>query len=119
MVLEFKIGTFTARTTVGSQTVTGVGFTPKAVLLFSTGNTAFDTFSGDIQYYPGFAASAVEQRSYAILGFDNSATSDTDSGYNIICEKGGIGCNVDHLYVKIRNLEKQLVDMAESVDAHG
>lgn len=82
MVLEFKIGTFTARTTVGSQTVTGVGFTPKAVLLFSTGNTAFDTFSGDIQYYPGFAASAVEQRSYAVLGFDNSATSDTDSGYN-------------------------------------
>ena len=40
----------------------------------------------------------------------------TGSGYNVICMKGGIGCNVDHVYVKIRNLEKQLVDLVKTVD---
>ena len=41
----------------------------------------------------------------------------TESGIDRICEKGGIGCDVDHLKVKIRNLEKKIVDMAERVDA--
>lgn len=29
-------------------------------------------------------------------------------GQTIICSLGGIGCNVDHAFVKIRNLEKKL-----------
>lgn len=47
----------------------------------------------------------------------------------VICQFGGIHCNVDHVYIKLRNMDEsllrltkvieKLVDMAEWVDAHG
>ena len=28
----------------------------------------------------------------------------------VICSRGGIGCNVDHAYVKVRNLENKITN---------
>jgi hypothetical protein len=40
----------------------------------------------------------------------------TGTQYRIICRKGGIGCNVDHSYVKIRNLEKEIARLVDLVE---
>ena len=31
-----------------------------------------------------------------------------DRGFSIVCKLGGIGCNVDHTRMKIRNLENKI-----------
>lgn len=47
---------------------------------------------------------------------DGRGMCNTGIGADRICELGGIGCNVNHTYVMIRNIQ---VDMAKWVDAHG
>ena len=44
--LRIKVGSFTKRTSTGIQAVTGVGFRPSAVLLFSVGNTSTGAWEG-------------------------------------------------------------------------
>lgn len=45
MALQTKKGTFSANTTTGNQTITGVGFTPKALILWTDHQTATGTTS--------------------------------------------------------------------------
>src|SRR5215467_2320173 len=75
-----KAGSFAANTVTGNQAVTGVGFQPKAVLLFSTGATA----TGDVApaaisgtYNIGFATDSTHRAALSLFdtgyGHSNAA----------------------------------------------
>lgn len=75
---EFKVGSFTAPSSTGTQSVTGVGFTPKAILFWASGsNGSSGIWGGDVDQTIGFTSGPSE--SYAVAGFsdDGQSTSQT------------------------------------------
>ncbi len=86
MVLEFEADTFVSRTGSGNQTITGVGFTPKVIILNSLVIPTFNSFTvgSDARFYFGFTASttAVNQRSFFYYNYDGETTSDVDTGWH-------------------------------------
>ena len=86
MTIQFNVGNFLKRTTTGDQSVTGVGFTPKLVLISPTWD--FDPFGGsffsDSAFYLGAAAdtTASNQKSYMFYNNDADDPSDLDAGFN-------------------------------------
>lgn len=65
MALSVKAGTIAARTTTGSQGYTGIGFTPKALILFVTNRTSTGVTTSINQIGYGFS-SASASRAVAI-----------------------------------------------------
>jgi hypothetical protein len=53
--INAKAGVLTQPTATGSQSVTGIGFTPKAVMFFSVGRTAAGTSATDLIFMTGFS----------------------------------------------------------------
>lgn len=80
-MVSFKTGTFLRSGT--SQSITGVGFQPKAVILIATSATV-NAFEADYKFVIGFASSttAARQRSYSAMGWDAKGPADVDSGYD-------------------------------------
>lgn len=77
MAVSYKVGSF-AKSTGGapaSQAVTGVGFEPKALILFATGNTAEDTIRVHSEVMCGFT-DGTNEKSLATASEDNLGTSD-------------------------------------------
>ncbi len=69
---QFKKGNFT-KSTAGapvSQSITGLGFQPKAVIFFWTRQTAAETFNPEIQTGYGFATGPANERSIALTSQD-------------------------------------------------
>jgi hypothetical protein len=71
-----SVGSFAAKTSVGTQEITGVGFTPKAIILFATSQTA-NGLDRDVRWGFGASDGGVGQ---AIAGWseDNLTGNDTD-----------------------------------------
>jgi len=72
-----KTGTFTKLTSTGSQTVTGIGFQPKAIIFWWTRQTTFGE-SASISIGYGFATNyggAFQNRGVAFASDDNAGTS--------------------------------------------
>lgn len=76
--LQVKKGTFQTGTAAGNVAVTGVGFTPKAVIFYYTWQNALDTNTALMSVGYGFAAgSPIVNRGTAAAGTDNQTTSIT------------------------------------------
>ncbi|MHB8707542.1 MAG: hypothetical protein ACYC9I_01575, partial [Desulfuromonadales bacterium] len=76
--LQVKKGTFQTGTATGNVAVTGVGFTPKAVILFHTRQNALDTNTALMSVGYGFAAgSPIVNYGTSTAGTDNQTTSIT------------------------------------------
>ena len=78
MALSIKTGTFAKSTGAQpvSQAVTGVGFTPKALILYATPQTVFDTLGAGSYFCMGVStrrSAATQQRSVMFLS-DQAAT---------------------------------------------
>jgi len=75
---QFKIGTFNKSTNTGTpvnQAITGIGFTPKALILFSTQVTAEDSNSAGLGFCLGFS-DGTDERSIWTGSKDNVGISD-------------------------------------------
>ena len=85
MVLSFKTGQWNSRTTTGVDTITGVGFTPKAILVW-TGDYdgTVNSIAGWFQFGFGAAAdtTAANQRSISVDSQDAAATSTTEANWD-------------------------------------
>lgn len=55
MAFNAKVGTFAGRSSPGTVTVTGVGFTPKIVFILAAESTTWDTFTTPIYHVVGVA----------------------------------------------------------------
>lgn len=79
-MLRTKVGSFTAKTSTGSQSTTGIGFQPKIVFFFSHGATTTGTAT-NAPFMLGVATSSSDERSAFRVSGDNAGTSDVD-GWN-------------------------------------
>lgn len=78
MGLSVKCGTIASPAATGSQGYTGVGFTPKVLILFGSGTShAVDTWEGAVQTMYGVATSSTQEWSVSMSAIDNNTTSDT------------------------------------------
>lgn len=76
---EFYVGSFASSGTTGEQGITGIGFTPKAIIFWTSGSAAASgTWAAHVVQGIGFTSGPAE--SYAVGGgsVDNFMTSDTD-----------------------------------------
>lgn len=74
--MSAKQGSFTKRTDgTGTQSITDIGFSPKAVIFFWTRQTSVN-FSANVDAGIGFATGSSNERAIAITTMDNSARSD-------------------------------------------
>jgi hypothetical protein len=76
MSLLAKVGSFAANTSTGDQAVTGVGFTPKAIIFFGSAVTATG-FSAGAQAFFGFTAGASESFCGTLASDDNANPSNS------------------------------------------
>jgi hypothetical protein len=83
MSAVYKVGSFTKATTTGNQAVIGIGFSPKAILLLGTFQTAANTFEDGYRHEIGFAGSNLAG-GCALNNFagDGQATQDLAGGYD-------------------------------------
>jgi hypothetical protein len=72
--VNVKVGTFTKITTTGSQTVSGLGFQPKAIIFYWSRTTANATAAAPRSQGVGFT-DCTNQRAVAIAENDNAGTS--------------------------------------------
>jgi len=90
--VNVKVGTFTKITTTGSQTVSGLGFQPKAIIFYWSRNTANATAAAPRSQGVGFT-DCTNQRAVAIAEDDNASTSNagryrTESNVIVILSNG-------------------------------
>lgn len=80
MAFVTHVGSLTQPAATGNQSVTGAGFQPKALLFFSSENTADGTGSGGMRYGYGMAVSSTSR---AAVGFiSRSGLADSDSRHD-------------------------------------
>lgn len=74
--MAVKVGTFTKSTAAAtaSQAIADVGFTPKALILWTSGTTSDATFQADVRYAIGITTGASASRSIAGAAQDDLAT---------------------------------------------
>ena len=75
---QAKLGTFTQKTSSGTQAYAGVGFAPEALLLWSTSRVVSGTVTVDPKLSLGVALSPSNRRAAAVAE-DNNDPSITDS----------------------------------------
>jgi hypothetical protein len=73
MALSSFVGSFTANTGTGNQSITGVGFQPKALLFFMNSKTS-DGSEATAQRCFGMAVSSTSRAAIAGVSLDNNAT---------------------------------------------
>jgi hypothetical protein len=84
MTILFKTGAWTSRTSTGTDVITGVGFTPKIILCFSSAHFASDNaFASDYNFRFGAAVDTTAANQYALYTYstDAQATSNTESSW--------------------------------------
>lgn len=75
MPVSFKTGSWTSRTTTGTDVITGVGFQPKIILFFSTADfAADDTFAADYNFRFGVATDTTAANQAAMASYSQDAT---------------------------------------------
>lgn len=85
MVLNFKTGQWSSRTTTGVDALTGVGFQPKVIIPFQCAYFInFDTIDSWIQFGVGAAVdtTAANQRSVYCDGNDGATPTDNESNWD-------------------------------------
>lgn len=101
MALDSKVGTFTLTSgDSGTITITGVGFTPKVVLFFTSSTTLADTVTTDAITIIGGATSSTNEITWGQSSDDAVGTTDTHKwGDPSNCLRGydGVG-GADYLY---------------------
>lgn len=77
--MAVKVGSFTKSTggAPASQAVTGIGFQPKALILWTAAQTSADGFGAGFQYAIGFTAGASSSGSISGASQDNQDTSNS------------------------------------------
>jgi hypothetical protein len=81
MALSAKQGAFAMNTSTGNQSVTGVGFQPKVVLFFSTGDTADATDTANGSLYVGAAVSSSSRFANGNFGNKTSGLTPPNARY--------------------------------------
>lgn len=89
---QFKTGSFAKTTSAGpvDQAITGVGFTPKALILFCSNTTANDTLGDGMNFAMG-VSDGTDERSIWFASQDAFATADCDRYANTtkaLCLRG-------------------------------
>lgn len=85
MTLTFKTGQFTGLAATGTQAITGVGFTPKLILVYESAYfVGFDTIDSWLQFGMGAASdtTAANQRAIYVDGADGATPTDTVSYFD-------------------------------------
>lgn len=103
MVISVKVGTFQSIAGTGNQSITGVGFTPKSLIIWSHELNSLNSFSSDAVFDIGFASSTSAERFHGMYNFDASASADcteTRTNVNII----GIDFDIDNVIDTRANL---------------
>jgi hypothetical protein len=77
VALSVKCGSFSTRTSTGSQAYTGVGFQPKALILWCVGATSAGSFQAHAQVFYGIASGSSAQ--YCVGGYSEDALADSDA----------------------------------------
>lgn len=93
MAVSTKVGNFSLRTTTGSQAITGVGFQPKAILLWTAREFLLNTDSQVYEYSIGAATGTTSRwahASYQNNWGDNSATQ-TSNSLCLLLTRAGLG----------------------------
>jgi hypothetical protein len=90
--INVKVGSFAKITTTGSQTISGLGFQPKAIIFYWSRNTANATATAPRSQGVGFT-DCTNQRAVAIAEDDNAASSNagryrTESNVIVILSAG-------------------------------
>lgn len=99
MVLSFKTGQWTSRSTAGTDVVTGLGFQPKAIIIYDLAYyVAFETIDSYAYFGIGAAVdtTAANQRCHFNVSEDGGASSVTHQAWNnaAVCNPGtGDGFN--------------------------
>lgn len=93
MVLSFKTGQWTSRTTAGTDVITGLGFQPKAIIIYDLAYfVAFESIDGYSYFGIGAAVdtTAANQRCYFIVSEDGGAAAVTHEAWNAtaVCNPG-------------------------------
>lgn len=81
MGLATKAGSFALNATTGNQSITGLGFQPKAIIFFGN-NLTSDTNAANATFLLGFATSPTSRATQGIVGF-NGSTPNTDASKGI------------------------------------
>jgi hypothetical protein len=79
MALSVKVGTFNLNTTTGSQSVTGVGFEPVALIIYWTAQTSDDNSTANAFSSIGAATSSTDEWGEACIAQHNQTTTQTVS----------------------------------------
>lgn len=79
MALSAFAGSFTKNTGTGNQSVTGVGFLPKAIIFWTAYATAASTPTDHVRYSVGFTAGATESFSAGFSSQNGVTTSNTST----------------------------------------
>lgn len=98
MALLTKVGTFDASGSTGNQAITGVGFQPKALILWGSGSSVLDTWSSNV--IQGFGISTGPLESYA-----QAATRASISTEGKIAAAAFIQSQTNSTYIRRANLE--------------
>lgn len=92
------VGTFTTKTSTGTQAITGVGFQPDLVIFFTHGNTQADAIAVDALFHIG-AMDGVNQFACITIDDDNVGTTVTDRYHDtsacLRCMNAGGGALTD------------------------
>lgn len=77
MAVQTKVGSFSASTSTGNQSITGVGFQPKAIIFYGNSRANDTTVSPGLFSAIGVAVSSTQRWALNITGEDNLANSNT------------------------------------------
>ncbi|MEX2080028.1 MAG: hypothetical protein WEC33_00285, partial [Dehalococcoidia bacterium] len=78
---DFKVGSFQGGGSSGAQAITGLGFTPKAILFFTSGSSAASgTWAANFHMGVGFTAGASNSMAAVASSQDAGAVTNSDRG---------------------------------------
>lgn len=84
MALSFKAGSFTSRTSTGTDVIAGVGFQPKVIMLYTTepGTIATYTDAFDFRFGAAINTTAADQGAFDSSSWENGTTSYAEESWN-------------------------------------
>lgn len=88
MTFSFKTGSFTSRTTTGTDVVTGVGFQPTVILLFTTAGGTEATYASRFEFVLGAADDTTAANQQAIDASSRDDGGNASDGSNSFTEEG-------------------------------
>lgn len=82
MAAQFKVGSFQMATATGNQAITGVGFVPKALLIWGQSTAGAPPEFADFTFWNFGMSDGTTSIAFCGISADNAATTDTNRSHN-------------------------------------